>query len=113
MGEGADSAWSSRSRMFDALRSGDVESATDTLLSLTCHEPDSEWTQRVLLDCLRSDVDPQVRALAVTCFGHVARLTGNIRLDVVEVLHGLVNDPVLGGRAEDALDDVSSFVQRD
>ncbi|WP_173140066.1 hypothetical protein [Kibdelosporangium persicum] len=110
MGEGIDLAW--RSRMLDALRSGDVESATDALLSLTYDGPDSDWMQDVLLDCLRPNVDTQVRALAVTCFGHVARLAGKVRLDVVEVLHVLVSDPVLGGRAEDALDDVASFVQR-
>jgi hypothetical protein len=108
MSEHEDLSW--RSRMLDDLKSDDIKLATDALLSLTYNEQDSNWTQDLLLGCVDSDRDLQIRALAVTCLGHVARLTGKIRADVVEKLRQLTSDPGLGGRAEDALDDVASFV---
>ncbi|WP_328481893.1 hypothetical protein OHS71_26830 [Streptomyces sp. NBC_00377] len=48
-------------------------------------------------------------ALAVTCAGHVARLHGAIDVRLVARVRDLLQDPVLGGRAEDAVDDIASF----
>ncbi|MEU4874969.1 hypothetical protein [Streptomyces sp. NPDC021608] len=48
-------------------------------------------------------------ALAVTCVGHIARLHGAIDARLVTRVRDLLQDPVLGGRAEDALDDIASF----
>jgi hypothetical protein len=111
MSEHEDLSW--RTRMVDDLDSDDIKLATDALLSLTYNEPDSDWLQDLLLGCVDSGRDFQVRALAVTCLGHVARLTGEIRAGTVDKLRQLTADPELGGRAEDALDDIVSFASRD
>ncbi|MFF8929093.1 hypothetical protein ACF1AO_17665 [Streptomyces longwoodensis] len=68
--------------------------------------------EALLLECLDPAgpvIDPQVTALAVTCVGHVARIHGDVAPDLVDRTRQLLPDPVLGGRAEDALDDVRSF----
>ncbi|MCF1598617.1 hypothetical protein [Streptomyces muensis] len=94
------------------VRGTDVARATRALLAFTYDEPEREATEELLSECLDpagSAVDPQVRALAVTCVGHVARIHGEVGPDLVARVRGLLQDPVLGGRAEDALDDVASF----
>ncbi len=105
--DAGDGPW--RAEMVELVRRGDVADATDALLSLTYHEPDRSWLQRFLLECLGSGVNRQVRALAVTCAGHVARLDHEIGPALVARLRELEKDLVLGGIAEDALADVVSF----
>ncbi|WP_410576098.1 hypothetical protein [Amycolatopsis sp. lyj-108] len=69
------------------------------------------WLQAFLLECLNSSKDIQIRALAVTCVGHVARLHGEVSNELVSKLRELLKDPVLGGQVEDAFDDIASFVK--
>ena len=63
---------------------------------------------------LTRDEDEDVAGLAVTGLGHLARLHGELDLDVVlPVLHELRDTPgPLAGRAEDALDDIEGFLGR-
>jgi hypothetical protein len=100
---------SGRSNLVELVRGGDTAQATDALLHLTYNEPDRLWLQRFLLECLEPGVDRQIRALAVTCVGHVARLDHRVSSALVTRLNELRDDPVLGGIVEDALDDISSF----
>ncbi|MGO1056610.1 hypothetical protein [Crossiella sp. CA198] len=99
-----------RADMISDIRSSDIGLATDALLGLTYNEPDRTWLEGVLLECVGPGNDEQIRALSVTCMGHVARLHRAISPKLIEKLKELLGDPVLGGRAEDALDDVESFV---
>lgn len=98
-----------RSHLVELVRGDDTAQATDALLQLTYNEPDRLWLQRFLLECLEPGVDRQVRALAVTCVGHVARLDHRVSSALLTRLGELHNDPVVGGIVEDALDDISSF----
>jgi uncharacterized membrane protein YheB (UPF0754 family) len=98
--------------MLEQLRGPDLLLASNALLSLTYHEDDRDWLQTLLIDCVARGSDRQLRALSVTCMGHVARLDGVIRDDVLQLLRDLRSDPDLGGTAEDALDDVTSFADR-
>jgi hypothetical protein len=86
--------------------------ASEALLSLTYYEKDRDWLQKLLMDLSSSASDPQMRRLAITCLGHVARLDGAILDSVPQLLRGLQSDPDLGGTAEDALGDVASFVKK-
>ncbi|MFI6300899.1 hypothetical protein ACIBCH_03410 [Amycolatopsis thailandensis] len=79
-------------------------------MALTFNEPDVAWLQTFLLECLNSSLDIQIRALAVTCVGHVARLHGEVSDELVSKLREMLEDPVLGGQVEDAFDDISAFV---
>ncbi|WP_410596684.1 hypothetical protein [Amycolatopsis sp. lyj-23] len=98
--------------MVELVRRGNVEEATDALLELTYDEPDRRWLQDFILECLDPGVDEQVRALAVTCAGHVARLDGEVGPALLGRLHELADDPALAGIVEDALADIDSFANR-
>lgn len=95
-------------RWHDQLREGGDE-AFHAMLALTHHEPDREQLQRILLELTRH---PVLRALAITCLGHVGRLDGAVLPEVVPRLQELLDDPELGGTAEDALGDIESFTNR-
>lgn len=78
--------------MLGMLEDGDVTWLTDTLLDLAGHEA------------------IEVRATAITCLGHVARIYGQIDRDrVLPRLRDLRSDPVLRGRVDDAIDDIEHF----
>jgi hypothetical protein len=96
-----------------ALRGSDSAAISRALLAVALHDPDWTWVQE---HCLRllSAADPDVRGLAATCLGHLARIHGTLDLDRVEPkLRELRKDPEVGGRAEDALDDIQQFMGTD
>ncbi|WP_143261546.1 hypothetical protein [Allokutzneria sp. NRRL B-24872] len=99
-----------RKAMEAAVWSSEVEAATDALLGITYNDPDRVYVESILLKCLSVECDRQVRSLAVTCIGHVARIYRSVGRDVLRKLDELLDDPDLSGVAEDALDDVKSFV---
>jgi len=98
-----------RSDKLADLVSGDTVRASRALLFLTYEDPDRKWLESLLLDQLNEDVDPQLRALAVTCMGHIGRMRGVVGGRIVSALEGLVGDVALGGIAEDALGDIRHF----
>ncbi|MEU9288514.1 hypothetical protein AB0D57_28420 [Streptomyces sp. NPDC048275] len=99
-----------RAAMMSDLDGSDIGLSIRALLALTYDDPDRERVEAVLLNCLSLEVDPQIRALAVTCMGHMARIHQAVGIDVIHRLEELLDDPVLGGQAEDALGDIASFV---
>ncbi|WP_075733185.1 hypothetical protein [Streptomyces acidiscabies] len=84
------------------LASGDTVRATRALLYLTYEDPDRRWLE---------GNEPQLRALAVTCMGHLGRMRGAVGAEVVACLERLLGEPELGGVAEDALGDVGWFAE--
>jgi hypothetical protein len=102
-----DQEW--RAEMLSALEGGDISQSTRALLSLTYNDPDRTWLEDLLLEQLREGNDPQLRSLAVTCMGHIGRLRGVVSARLVACLESLLDDPILGGTAEDALGDVRYF----
>jgi hypothetical protein len=93
------------------LASGDLTRSTRALLYLTYEDPDRHWLERLLLDQLGTDKDPQLRSLAVTCMGHVGRMHGVVGEKVVDRLRQLLSDEALAGFAENALDDIESLAR--
>jgi hypothetical protein len=102
-----DPAW--RAEMMAEVVSGNLQRATDALLSLTNHEVDRRWIEDTLLDVIESDLDLQVRQLAVVCLGHVARIHRGIANRVVSRLQALKSDSDLASRARNALEDIEIF----
>ncbi|WP_327400418.1 hypothetical protein OG194_09525 [Streptomyces sp. NBC_01288] len=102
-----------RAALMADLGSPDTGVSTRALLAMTFDDPDRERVEAVLLNCLSPDADPQIRTLAVTCMGHVGRIHRAIGADVVRRLEELVDDPALGGVAEDALGDIAAFAGED
>lgn len=88
--------------------SGDDSAICNALVGAALHDGDADWVESW---CLRLGVSQSddVRGVAATCLGHVARRFGAVRRDSLELLERLQRDPAVGGRAEDALDDVRQF----
>ncbi|MEV4317751.1 hypothetical protein [Actinocrispum sp. NPDC049592] len=102
-----DGMW--RGEMLSDLTSGDSARSTRALLSLTLNDPGRVWLEDLLLAQLREDNESQLRSLAVTCMGHLGRTHGLISGRIVACLESLLDDPKLGGIAEDALGDIHHF----
>ncbi|MER7693878.1 hypothetical protein [Streptomyces sp. NPDC097610] len=95
--------------MLNGLASDDLTRSTQALLSLTYHDPDRFWLEDLLLREVDEANDPALRALAVTCMGHLGRMRGEVSNRIIEFLEGHLGDAVLGGIAEDALGDIRDF----
>uniref|UniRef100_A0AAU2JSB6 HEAT repeat domain-containing protein n=1 Tax=Streptomyces sp. NBC_00049 TaxID=2903617 RepID=A0AAU2JSB6_9ACTN len=95
------------------LRSSDSGRFTRALLSLTLNDPDRVRMERILIASLEPDNDPKITALAVTCMGHLGRIHGVVSAELVSRLEALLDDPILGGQAEDALGDIASFAKKE
>ena len=101
----------SHAELYAALSSPATERAAAAVISVGLHEPDWRWAEQVCLDVLK-DARQEVRAAGVTSLGHIARVHGQITLPVViRALESLLTDPLLGGIAEDALEDIRLFAK--
>ena len=95
------------------LRGQDPTAICEALVRVALHDPDWAWVQE---HCLRltAATDPEVRGVAATCLGHLARIHGMLDLIRVEpTLRQLRRDPEVRGHAEDALDDIQQFMGTD
>lgn len=94
-----------------ALVNGEnVDVAVGAVLELTRNEPDRDWTTRLLLELVEGDRPEEVRAVAVTCLGHVARADRAIdREAVLPVLRRLLDDPALRVRAQESIDVIERY----
>lgn len=94
--------------------SSDVsERICEALVSVTLNETDWRWVQEKCLHFITSSY-PDVRGLAVTCLGHLARIHRKLDLEkVLPILKNLQNDAEIGGRVEDALDDIEPLLPKD
>jgi len=99
-----------RKEALDAVASGHPEIVGDAIIRLALNDPDGHWVEEVALALMGSG-DPNVRAVAATALGHVARIHGEITVGlVIPALKRLLRDPRTAGRAEDALSDIAIFV---
>ncbi|MBI4051533.1 MAG: hypothetical protein HY400_03415 [Elusimicrobia bacterium] len=95
-----------------ALRSGKRKTICDALVRIAFHESDWQWVQTQCLDLLRHP-DPEVRGTAATCLGHIVRIHKQLDLSLVQnALEQLTRDPEVGGRAQDALDDIQTYLKK-
>lgn len=103
----------SRTDAVDVFTTGEPIQICRALVRVVFHDPDWRWVQE---QCIRlaARPDPDVRGLVATCFGHLARLHGELDAEkVVLVLRSLNDDPEITGRVEDALDDIRMFLGLD
>lgn len=72
---------------------------------------DPLWLQDFCMQCSKSE-DSDIAGLAITGIGHIARLHGNLDLEIVApFLEDIKSkNTTLSGRAEDALDDIKIFM---
>src|SRR6185295_12237887 len=100
----------SREEAEAAFVSADTEKMCGALVRITYHDSDYKWVQDQCLDfCRHHSAD--VRGVAVTCLGHLARIHGKLDIRRVKTaLMALREDPAMGGRVVDALDDIKMFM---
>jgi hypothetical protein len=99
----------SRDELGNALLGAKPEEAARALLRMALHEPDAAWAEKKCKEELQDDRD-DVRAAAITCLGHIARIHHTLfDATIVEELRKLQGHPKLGGIVEDALDDILTF----
>jgi len=93
-----------------AFSSGLPERICDALVRVAFNDPDWRWVQEQCLRFIGSPL-PDVRRLAVTCLGHLARIHGQLDLErVMPLLKQMRNDGEIEGSVEDALEDIEAFV---
>ncbi|MFB9327081.1 HEAT repeat domain-containing protein [Paenibacillus aurantiacus] len=97
---------------MEALHSGEVKKVVDALLALTFHNDDWKAVQEICIRC-SSDQNPNVRGIAILCFGHLARIHGDLEQDkVLPIVRNALNDPneFVRSHATSALDDIHFFL---
>ena len=93
-----------------AFSSGVSEEICDALLRITFNDSDWHWVQEKCLYFINSH-SSDVRGLAITCLGHLARIHRKLDLKkVLPLLKNLQNDSQVSGRVEDVFDDIKTFV---
>lgn len=89
-------------RWHAQLREGG-DDAYRAMLALTRHDPEREQLQRTLLDYTH---DPKFGEYAVMCLGYMGRYGDDLLPEVEPRLRELLDDPQLGGAAEETLRDM-------
>jgi hypothetical protein len=92
------------------LASGNETAIIQALLSSSYHDADWKWVQNRCLQLLdHSELD--VRRIAVTCLGHIARIHRTLDVDVVlPRLSTLKTDGSISGWVEDTLEDIKIYI---
>ena len=96
----------------DAQAHAESESATvvaNALVAVSLFEPDRVWAEEFVLRHLQ-DAREDVAGAAATSLGNLARRFRYLSPESIESVRRAADDPRIAGRAEDALDDINSFV---
>ena len=100
-----------RKEAATAFQNENIKAICDALIRIAFHDSDWRWVQTQCLMFLKHP-HADVRGLAATCLGHLARIHGQLDLGLVKpALQKLTKDPDIGGRAEDALDDIRMHLE--
>jgi len=93
----------------DLINQGRGEYICDALVRAVHHIDDHKWN---LDNCtlFLQHSDPEVRGVAITCIGHIARLGGGDKKELLRTLKTLLDDEELNGRVEDAIEDINTFL---
>lgn len=101
-----------RAEAEEIFRSGDANSICDALIRITLNDPDSSWVEGICMRFINHE-SSDVRGLAATCLGHVARIHRKLNLAVaIPIFDQLTKNPEVGGIAEDALDDIRMYMPK-
>jgi hypothetical protein len=93
------------------LRSGDKQDIQNALLSAAYNDPEWKWVQVQCL-ALTHHNDHNVRWVAATCLGHLARIHRQLDLDLVlQRLTEMKADPLVSAGVNDALDDIRFYLK--
>lgn len=106
--------WMSKSEINAAIRDNLVEKLEIAVLSAALNSGDGIWAEKVCFKLVNHS-DPTVRGNALLSLGHIARIHGKLdRKRAIKTLEAALNDEdeFVRGHAEDALEDVQHFVNK-
>lgn len=94
------------------LQFEDKEVVTKKLLEITFNNENWKWVQEMCLKLL-DNKDEDIKGLAVTCIGHIARIHGKIDKEkVLKAFFDRKGDKTIAGRIEDAMEDIEMFANK-
>lgn len=103
----------SREDALDAFASNDVAAICNALIRITYHDLDWRWVQEQCTN-LAQFPNADVRGLAATCLGHLARIHGNLDLEqALSTFKFLSRDADIAPRVLDAIADIKVFMKAD
>lgn len=98
------------SREEFGLRLASGSDLPDALVGLVLNAENTDGLEVLCRELVTTHPDVDLRGVAVTCLGHLARLDRRTQDETRNLLATLEDDPALGGRAGDALDDIAVCV---
>jgi hypothetical protein len=99
-----------RQQLTKAFASGKKDEICDALIAMAFYDEDWKWSQTQCLHFL-SHSDPDVRGVAASCLGHIARIHHQLDQEIVEsTLKQHLQDKLIAARVQDALDDIEFFL---
>lgn len=100
----------SRVAAMRALKSKNKSGIIRALIRLALNDPEWRWVQERCVAFL-GHKDAWVRGAAATSLGHLARIHRRLDIKLVKSqLERLADDPKMGDKARDALDDIGSYI---
>lgn len=94
-----------------ALSTCNADAICDALIRICYHDPDWRWVQDKCIEFTKHK-NASVRGLAVVCLGHLARIHHTLDLElVIPLLDSLKDDPEIGGRVQNAIEDIEMFIE--
>ena len=95
------------------IKSDETDRIVDALLSLAFYE-DNWMSVENLCIGHSSHTDSKVRGIAILCFGHLARIHGQLHIEkVMPIINKALidKDDFIRGHAYDAKDDINTFLK--
>jgi hypothetical protein len=91
------------------LSSDNAATIATALTSAALHDPDRPYVESLIIKFIEHD-DPWVRGVAALAAGHVARIHRQLAPEIVSLIESLLADERTSGKAQDALDDIRTFL---
>lgn len=98
---------------LEQIKSDETDRIADALLSLAFYNEDWMFVENLCIE-YSSHSDSKVRGIAILCFGHLARIHGQLHNEkVMPIINKALmdKDDFIRGHAHDAKDDINTFLK--
>lgn len=101
-----------KQRFLELEQSKDIEQVCEAIIASAYHISDVQWLIQRYQLLLELD-SAEVRGATVSALGHLARLRSGVSSEqLLSILRPLEMDKDIGGRVEDAIEDVQRFCDK-
>lgn len=98
---------------LEQIKTDITDNIADALLSLAFYDEDWMFAENLCIE-YSSHSDSKVRGIAILCFGHLARIHGQLHIEkVMPIINKALmdKDDFIRGHAHDAKDDINMFLK--